>query len=65
VLVFFKPERLRAPLASAHGQGRDPKAMSALSVTVGIDVAKAHVDVAVLGAKLGGWPRSSRGGASC
>jgi transposase len=49
VLVFFKPERLRAP-ASAHGQERDPKTMSASSVVVGIDVAKAHVDVAVLGA---------------
>jgi transposase len=51
VLVFFKPERLRAPL-SAHAQGRDLKTMSASSVVVGIDIAKAHVDVVVLGAKL-------------
>jgi transposase len=51
VLVFFKPERLRAPL-SAHVQGRDPKTMSASSVVVGIDVAKGHVDVSVLGATL-------------
>jgi transposase len=51
VLVFLKPERLRAPL-SAHAQARDPKTMSASSVVVGIDVAKAHVDVSVLGAKL-------------
>lgn len=51
VLVFLKPERLRAP-SSAHAQGRDPKTMSASSVTVGIDVAKAHVDVAAVGAKL-------------
>jgi transposase len=51
VLVFFKPERLRAPL-SAHAQARDPKTMSASSVVVGIDVAKAHVDVAVLGAQF-------------
>lgn len=51
VLVFFKPERVRAPL-SAHAQARDPKTMSASSVVVGIDVAKAHVDVAVLGATL-------------
>jgi transposase len=53
VLVFFKPERLRAPLASAHAQGRDPKAMSVISVTVGIDVAKTHVDVSMLGAASG------------
>jgi len=52
VLVFFKPERLRAPLSSAHAQARDPKTMSASSVVVGIDVAKAHVDVSVLGARL-------------
>jgi transposase len=52
-LVFLKPERLRAPVLSAHGQGRDPKAMSAASAVVGIDVAKAHVDVVVLGAELG------------
>jgi transposase len=56
VLVFLKPERLRAPLAlvvtSAHSQARDPKTMSASSVVVGIDVAKAHVDVWVLGAKF-------------
>jgi transposase len=51
VLVFFKPERLRAP-PSAHAQARDPKTMSASSVVVGIDVAKAHVDVAVLGAQF-------------
>jgi transposase len=52
VLVFMKPERLRAPYSSAHAQGRDPKTMSATSVVVGVDVAKAHVDVAVLGAEL-------------
>jgi transposase len=53
VLVFLKPERLRAPaLPSAHAQARDPKTMSASSVVVGIDVAKAHVDVSVLGAKF-------------
>jgi transposase len=54
VLVFLKPERLRAPFtSSAHVQAWDPKIMSAPSaVTVGIDVAKAHVDVSVLGANL-------------
>jgi transposase len=52
VLVFLKPERLRAPVSSAHAQARDPKTMSAFSVVVGVDVAKAHVDVSVLGAKL-------------
>ncbi|GAP39070.1 mobile element protein [Piscinibacter sakaiensis] len=53
MLVFLKPERLRAPVCpSAHAQARDPKTMSASSVVVGIDVAKAHVDVAVLGAKI-------------
>jgi transposase len=53
VLVFLKPERLRVPVCpSAHSQARDLKTMSASSVVVGIDVAKAHVDVAVLGAKL-------------
>jgi transposase len=51
-LVFVKPERLVAPILSAHGQGREPKAMSELSVVVGIDVAKAHVDAAVLGAPV-------------
>jgi transposase len=50
-LVFFKPERLPAPACpSAHAQGRVPKAMSAISVVAGIDVAKAHVDVDVVGA---------------
>jgi transposase len=53
VLVFLKPERLRAPAClSAHSQARDLKTMSASSVVVGIDVAKAHVDVSVLGAKF-------------
>jgi transposase len=53
VLVFLKPERLRASACpSAHSQARDLKTMSASSVVVGIDVAKAHVDVWVLGAKL-------------
>ena len=48
MLVFLKPERLGAPAwPSAHAQARDPKTMSASSVVVGIDVAKAHVDVAV------------------
>jgi len=50
-LVFLKPERLRARW-SAHAQARDPKTMSASSIVVGIDVAKAHVDVAVLGAQF-------------
>jgi transposase len=49
-LVFLKPERLRAPAhLSAHSQARDLKIMSVTSVVVGVDVAKAHVDVAVLG----------------
>jgi len=52
-LVFMKPERLRAPNASAHAQAGDPKTMSGILVVVGIDVAKAHVDVAVLGQA---WP---------
>jgi transposase len=53
VLVFLKPERLRVPaVASAHAQARDLKTMSASSVVVGIDVAKAHVDVSVLGAQF-------------
>jgi transposase len=52
VLVFLKPERLRASQLSAHAQAREPKTMSATSVVVGIDVAKAYVDVAVLGGKL-------------
>jgi len=52
-LVFLKPERLPAPvLPSAHAQGRASKAMSAISVVAGIDVAKTHVDVDVLGAKF-------------
>jgi transposase len=53
VLVNLKPERLRAPVRPrAHSQARDLLTMSVTSVVVGIDVAKAHVDVAVLGAKL-------------
>ncbi len=53
VLVFLKPERLRVPAwPSAHAQARDLKTMSASSVVVGIDVAKAHIDVAVLGTQL-------------
>lgn len=51
-LVFMKPERLRARPLSAHAQAGDPKIMSATSVVVGIDVAKAHVDVGVLGARF-------------
>jgi transposase len=51
-LVFMKPERLRAPLSSAHAQAGDPKTMSATLVVVGIDVAKAQIDVSVLGAML-------------
>jgi transposase len=51
-LVFMKPERLRAPLSSAHAQAGDAKTMSATLVVVGIDVAKAQVDVSVLGAML-------------
>ncbi len=51
-LVFIEPERLRAPKASAHAQAGDAKTMSDHSVVVGIDVAKAHVDCAVLGAEL-------------
>ena len=52
-LVFIKPERLRAPSLSAHVQAWELKIMSVLSVTVGIDVAKAHVDVCVLGVASG------------
>jgi transposase len=51
-LVFLKPERLRASKLSAHAQAGDKKTMSAHSVVVGIDVAKAHIDCAVLGAML-------------
>lgn len=51
-LVFLKPERLRAPPSSAHAQVWDAKTMSGNSVVVGIDVAKAHVDCAALGAEL-------------
>jgi transposase len=51
-LVFPKPERLRAPRLSAHAQARELKTMSATSAVVGIDVAKAHVDVAVQGGSL-------------
>jgi transposase len=51
-LVFLKPERLRAPQSSAHAQAGDVKTMSEISVVVGIDVAKAHVDCAVLGAEF-------------
>jgi transposase len=49
-LVFRKPERLRAPGSSAHAQAGEAKTMSDNSVVVGIDVAKGHVDCAVLGA---------------
>lgn len=49
-LVFRKPERLHAPDSSAHAQAGDAKTMSEISVVVGIDVAKVHVDCAVLGA---------------
>ena len=52
VLVFLEPERLRAPPSSAHAQVWDAKTMSGNSVVVGIDVAKAHVDCAALGAQL-------------
>jgi transposase len=52
VLVFLKPERLRAPCLSAHTQAGEPKTMSATSVVVGIDVAKAYVDVVVLGGEF-------------
>src|SRR6218665_2760655 len=52
-LVFVKPERLRAPSLSAHAQARDLKIMSVTSMTVGIDVAKAHIDVCVLEPKSG------------
>lgn len=48
----MKPERLPALFVSAHAQARDPKTMSVSSVVVGIDVAKAHLDIAVLGARL-------------
>ena len=51
-LVFIKPERLPAPISSAYAQARDSKTMSASSVVVGIDVAKARVDCAALGAEL-------------
>jgi transposase len=48
-LVFPKPERLLAP-----GQERaiTRKGEKAMSVTVGVDVAKGHVDVAVRGTRL-------------
>jgi transposase len=52
VLVFLKPERLRARSVSAHAQARELKTMSKTSVVVGIDVAKISVDVAVLGAEF-------------
>ena len=43
VLVFLKPERLRAPSRpSAHSQARDLKTMSVTSVVVGIDVGGHH-----------------------
>jgi len=51
-LVFLEPERLRAPSLSAHAQVWDGRTMSGNSVVVGIDVAKAHVDCAALGAHL-------------
>ena len=51
-LVFAQPERLRAPMVSAHAQARDPKTMSDSSVMVGIDVASEHVDVAAIGAAM-------------
>lgn len=51
MLVFVKPERLRAPILSVHAQARDLKIMSVSSLTVGIDAAKAHVNVCVLGAR--------------
>ena len=51
-LVFLKPERLHAPPSSAHAQVWDAKTMSGNSVVVGIDVAKAHIDCAALGAQL-------------
>jgi transposase len=47
------PERLAERLdAGSHLQARDTKTMSGSSVMVGIDVASAHVDVAVLGGEL-------------
>lgn len=50
--VFVKPERLRAPVfPRALAQATNLKIMSVISVAVDIDVSKAHVDVAVLGAK--------------
>lgn len=52
-MVFIEPERLRAPSLSAHVQAWALKIMSALSITVGIDVAKAHIDVCVLHANTG------------
>jgi transposase len=45
VLVFVKPERLVVP-SSTHAQAREPKIMSGSPVVVGVDVAKAKVDVA-------------------
>jgi transposase len=53
VLVFLMPERLiERRVAGSHAQARDTKTMSGSSVMVGIDVASAHVDVAVIGAEL-------------
>jgi transposase len=52
-LIFPKPERLVTPASlSVHAQARDPKIMSEAWVTVGIDVASASVEVAMLGAPL-------------
>jgi len=52
-LVFLMPERLfERPRVGSHAQGRDTKTMSGSPVTIGIDVASAHVDVAATGAEL-------------
>ena len=51
-LVFMKPVRLfERPSASSHAQGGDTKTMSG-HLTVGIDVASKHLDVAAVGGEL-------------
>jgi transposase len=53
VLVFLMPERLGERLrAGSHAQGRETKTMSGSSVTIGIDVGSAQVEVAALGGEL-------------
>jgi transposase len=57
-----KPERLIA-LSSAHAQGREPKTMSGSPLVIGIDIAKAHLDVASVNpsSALGGFENEPEG----